>query len=120
MKTTAADIVVQVPANPSWCPIRKAVCSWTNAKFPLQTDRQWGFYLVQHPVVTIIGKAFYDIDHSVKNPRRNRRNYDSSFSVWEISSRDEASAKAILSWGRRLCSATEFPYFFRSDAISAS
>jgi hypothetical protein len=35
-------------------------------------------------VVTVIGKAFYDIDHSGKNPRKNRRNYDSSLAVWEI------------------------------------
>jgi hypothetical protein len=34
--------------------------------------------------VTVIGKAFYDIDHSGKNPTRNRRNYDSSLAVWEI------------------------------------
>jgi hypothetical protein len=61
-----------------------AVVSWTNAKFPFRTDEQWGFYLLRRPVVTVIGKAFYDIDHSGKNPRRNRRNYDSSLAVWEI------------------------------------
>lgn len=77
-------IVVEVPANPFWCPIRKAVCAWTNAKFPFRTNEQWGFYLLRRPVVTVIGKAFYDIDHSGKNPQRNRRNYDSSLAVWEI------------------------------------
>jgi len=68
----------------TWCAIRKAVCSWTNAKFPFQTDAQWGFRLLRRPVVTVIGKGFYDIDHSGKNPTRNRRNYDSSLAVWEI------------------------------------
>jgi hypothetical protein len=77
-------IVVEVPADPSWCPIRKAVCSWTNAKFPFRTDEQRGIYLIRRPVVRVIGKAFYDIDHPGKNPRRNRRNYDSSLAVWEI------------------------------------
>jgi hypothetical protein len=33
------------------------------------------------PVVTVIGKAFYDIDHAGKDPRKNRRNYDSSLAV---------------------------------------
>jgi len=64
--------------------MRKAVISCTNAKFSFHTDAQWGFYLVRRPVVTVIGKAFCDIDHSGKNPRRNRRNYDSSLAVWEI------------------------------------
>jgi hypothetical protein len=35
-------------------------------------------------MVTVIRKAFYDIDHSGKNPRKNRGNYDSSLAVWEI------------------------------------
>src|SRR5438270_13372500 len=40
--------------------------------------------LVQHPIVTMTGKAFYDIDHSGKDTRSNRRNYDPSLAVWEI------------------------------------
>jgi hypothetical protein len=80
----AGKIVVEVPSDAPWCPIRKAVCSWTNAKFPFQTNEQWGFYLIRRPVVTVTGKAFYDIDHSGKDPRTNRRNYDSSLAVWEI------------------------------------
>jgi hypothetical protein len=43
---------------------------WTNAKFPFQTDEQWGIYLVRRPLVTVIGKAFYDIDHSGKKPQK--------------------------------------------------
>jgi hypothetical protein len=43
-----------------------------------------GVYLLRRPVVTVIGKAIYDIDHSGKNPKKNRRNYDSSLAVWEI------------------------------------
>jgi hypothetical protein len=64
----AGKMVVEIPPDPPWCAIRKAVVSWTNAKFPFRTDEQWGFYLLRHPVVTVIGKAFYDIDHSGKNP----------------------------------------------------
>jgi hypothetical protein len=90
-------IVVEAPSDACWCPIRQAVCLWTNAKFPFQTDAQWGFYVLRHPVVTVIGKAFYDIDHSGRKPRKNRRNYDLSLAVWDG---DEAGAKRPLSWRR--------------------
>jgi hypothetical protein len=52
-------------------------------------------------MVTVIGKGFYDIDHSGKTPTRNRRNYDSSFSSLGDPSGDEADTKATLSWQRR-------------------
>jgi len=32
----------------------------------------------------VVGKAFYDIDHSGKDTHTNRRNYDQSIGVWEI------------------------------------
>jgi hypothetical protein len=49
----------------------------------LPRDRD-SMHVTRHPLVTVIGKAFYDIDHSGKDPGRNRRNYDSSLAVWEI------------------------------------
>jgi hypothetical protein len=58
----AGKVVVEVPSDARWCAIRKAVCAWTNVKFPLPANEQWGFYLLRRPVVTVIGKAFYDID----------------------------------------------------------
>ncbi|HZR78172.1 MAG TPA: hypothetical protein VFA58_03140, partial [Chthoniobacterales bacterium] len=56
------------------------VFSWTDAQFPL-TGR---FRLREHPVVTVVGKAFYDIDHSGNDTVVNRRNYDGSLAIWEI------------------------------------
>ena len=64
--------------------MRKTVFSWTNAHFPISPGREDKFALVQHPIVTVIGKAFYDIDHSGNDTRSNRRNYDASLAVWEI------------------------------------
>jgi len=75
-----ASIVVELPLGPRWCEMRKTVFSWTDATFPLRGK----FKLVQHPVVTVIGKAFYDIDHSGNGTHTNRRNYDASLAVWEI------------------------------------
>jgi len=66
--------------GPRWCEMRKTVFSWTNATFPIRGK----FKLLQHPVITVIGKAFYDIDHSGKDTQTNRRNYDQSLAVWEI------------------------------------
>lgn len=75
-----AGMVVELPLGPRWCEMRKIVFSWTNATFPLSGK----LTLLQHPIVTIIGKAFYDIDHSGKDTHTNRRNYDQSLAVWEI------------------------------------
>ncbi len=82
MKDVGADagIVVELPLGPRWCDMRKTVFSWTDATFPLTGK----FRLLQHPIITVIGKAFYDIDHSGKNTQTNRRNYDGSLAVWEI------------------------------------
>jgi hypothetical protein len=75
-----AGIVVELPLGPRWCDLRKIVFSWTNAKFPLKGK----FKLTENPVVTVLGKAFYDIDHSGKDTQTNLRNYDPSLAVWEI------------------------------------
>ena len=82
MKDTGADasIVVELPLGPPWCEMRKTVFSWTNATFPLTGK----FKVTKHPVITVVGKAFYDIDHSGKDTHTNRRNYDQSLAVWEI------------------------------------
>ncbi len=82
MKDIGADasIVVELPLGPRWCDMRKMVFSWTNATFPLTGK----FKLTQHPIITVVGKAFYDIDHSGKDTHTNRRNYDQSIGVWEI------------------------------------
>jgi hypothetical protein len=77
-------MVVELPLGPRWCEMRKMVFSWTNAHFPISPGREDKFALLQHPIVTVIGKAFYDIDHSGNDTRTNRRNYDPSLAVWEI------------------------------------
>jgi hypothetical protein len=80
----AGGIVVELPLGPRWCEMRKTVFSWTNAHFPLSPGKDDKFKLIQHPIVTVVGKAFYDIDHSGNDMHNNRRNYDQSLAVWEI------------------------------------
>jgi len=54
------------------------------SEVPIPDRRAMGLPVLRRPVVSVIGKGFYDIDHSGKNRTRNRRNYDSSLAVWEI------------------------------------
>jgi hypothetical protein len=39
---------------------------------------------MRHPIVTVTGRAFYDVGHASRNPRTNRRDYDRRLAVWEI------------------------------------
>jgi hypothetical protein len=80
----AGEIVVELPLGPLWCEMRKTVFSWTNARFPFGIGGNKMFRLLEHPIVTVVGKAFYDIDHSGSDDRNNRRSYDQSEAVWEI------------------------------------
>src|SRR5205814_9972432 len=66
------------------CAARTTAFSWTNAVFPFMTGKEQPFHLVRRPVVTVIGKAFYDTDHSGKELHNNRRPTDKDKAVWEI------------------------------------
>jgi hypothetical protein len=76
-------IVVELPVGRLWCKLRTAVFAWTNARFTFPGHRD-SMRVRRDPIVTVIGRAFYGIDHSVKNPKRSRWNYDSSLAAWEI------------------------------------
>jgi hypothetical protein len=57
-------VVVEVPAKLQWCEVRETVFSWTRTRFPLHIRSTWKLTLDQAPVVTVIGKAFWDIGHA--------------------------------------------------------
>ena len=78
-------IIAEIPLGMRWCAARTMAFSWTNAVFPFVADFQRNpFRLTQHHVVTVIGRAFYDIDHAGKNHHINRRPRDREKAVWEI------------------------------------
>lgn len=79
---TPFEVVAEIPLGERWCALRQTVFSWTDAVFPLSTGRK-PFRLVQQPTITLIGRAFYDTDHSLET-KGNQRNYKSDLSVWEI------------------------------------
>jgi hypothetical protein len=77
-------IVVELPLGPRWCEMRKTAFSWTSAHFPIVPGREETIRLHEHPIVTVIGRAFYDIDHAQGGTENNRRNYNQALAVWEI------------------------------------
>lgn len=79
---------VEIPAGRLWCPWRQVAFGWTNVRFPITTARR-ELPLTKHPVISVIGKAFWDGQHapaakSRDGVRRNRRTYDSTCAAWEL------------------------------------
>ncbi len=77
------EIVAEIPLGERWCELRETVFSWTDAVFPFSSARR-AFHLRGEPLITVIGKAFYDIDHSGSETSKNQRRYDNKTSTWEI------------------------------------
>jgi hypothetical protein len=76
-------VVVEVPAKQQWCEIRKTVFGWTRTRFPLHIQSARNLTLNETRVVTVIGKAFWDIGHAPKDGS-NLRKYMPGYAVWEI------------------------------------
>jgi hypothetical protein len=78
-------VIAEIPLGERWCKLRTLAFSWTNVVFPFALERdEYPFELVRHPIVTVVGKAFYDTDHSGKDYRANRRPRAKDKAVWEI------------------------------------
>ena len=67
-------VVVEIPAKPQWCEIRNMVFSWTRTRFSFHTSSAKTLKLDQAPVITVTGKAFFDVGHAPKD-QSNRRKY---------------------------------------------
>ena len=76
-------VVCGVPLKPHWCDIREIVFSWTPTRFPFQTSSAKRLKIANPPVVTIVGKAFWDIGHAAKD-QSNRRSHQPGYAAWEI------------------------------------
>ena len=60
-------VVCEVPAEPRWCESGETVFSWTPTRFPLHIQSTRKLTMSKTPVVTVIGKAFWDIGHTPKD-----------------------------------------------------
>ena len=77
-------VVVEVSAQPQWREIRKTVYSWTRTRFPFHTSSAKKLTLDQTPVITVTGKAYFDVGHSLKDQKSNRRSHLPGYAAWEI------------------------------------
>jgi hypothetical protein len=76
-------VVCEVPVKPQWCDIRETVFGWTHTSFPFQTRSTKKLKVANPPIITVIGKAFWDTVHAPKD-QSNRRKYMPGYAAWEI------------------------------------
>jgi len=68
-------VSAEIPVGPRWCEIRQTVFGWTTQKFPFSVKTAHALKIREPHVITVTGKAFYDIghapaDHSNRKARR--------------------------------------------------
>jgi hypothetical protein len=83
----SVHVIVEVPLDrhggqTPWNPIRHTVFGWSDQTFPFQTRTGHKLHLNEHPVIQVIGQAFYDAEHTGSQP--NRRRQSEHVAVWEI------------------------------------
>lgn len=76
-------VVVEIPAKPQRCALRKIVFGWTEVQFPFRVRSGRKLKLTQPLVITVIGKAFFDIGHAPAD-HSNRRTDLQDYAAWEI------------------------------------
>jgi hypothetical protein len=65
-------VSAEIPAGPKWCEIRQTVFGWTTQKFPFGVKTAHTLKIREPHVITVTGKAFYDIGHAPAD-HSNRR-----------------------------------------------
>jgi hypothetical protein len=67
-----ATVSAETPVGPKWCEIRQTVFGWTTQKFPFSVKTAHTLKIREPHVITVTGKAFYDISHAPAD-HSNRR-----------------------------------------------
>jgi hypothetical protein len=76
-------VSAEIPVGPKWCEIRQTVFGWTAQKFPFNVKTAHTLKIHEPHVITVTGKAFYDIGHAPAD-HSNRRSTPKGYAVWEI------------------------------------
>jgi hypothetical protein len=79
----AGIVVCEIPAKQQWCSIRETVFSWTATRFPFHTSSAGKLKLIEAPIITVTGKAYWDVGHAPKD-QSNRRSHLPGYAAWEI------------------------------------
>ena len=76
-------VSAKIPVGPRWCEILETVFGWTTQKFPFSVKTAHALKIREPHVITVTGKAFYDIGHAPAD-HSNRRSTPKGYAVWEI------------------------------------
>jgi hypothetical protein len=76
-------VSAEIPVGPKWCEIRQIVFGWTTQKFPFAVKTAHALKTSEPHVITVTGKAFYDIGHAPAD-HSNRRSTPKDYAVWKI------------------------------------
>jgi len=79
----AGIVVCEIPAKQQWCSIRETVFSWTTTRFPFHTSSDRKLKLIEAPIITVTGKAYWDVGHA-PNDQSNRRSHLPGYAAWEV------------------------------------
>jgi hypothetical protein len=61
----------------------ETVFGWTHTRFPFQTQSTKKLNVANPPIIPVMGKAFWDINHAPKD-QSNRRKYMLGYAVWSF------------------------------------
>jgi hypothetical protein len=67
-------VVVEIPAKPQWCELRKIVFAWTEVVFPFRVGSGRKLKFRQPLIITVVGKAFFDVGHAPADHSNRRLN----------------------------------------------
>jgi hypothetical protein len=80
---SVGTVSAEIPVGPKWCEIRQTVFSWTTQSFPFSLKTAKKLKIREPHVITVTGKAFYDVAHAPAD-HSNRRSKPEGYAVWEI------------------------------------
>jgi hypothetical protein len=63
----AGIVVCEIPAKQQWCSIRETVFGFTATRFPFHTSSAKKLNATDPPIITVTGRAFFDIGHALKD-----------------------------------------------------
>jgi hypothetical protein len=76
-------VSAEIPVGPKWCEIRQTVFGWAMQSFPFSFKASERLEIREQHVITVTGKAFFDVDHAPAD-HLNRRKKPKKYAVWEI------------------------------------
>jgi hypothetical protein len=79
----AGSVNAEIPIGPPWCELRQTVFGWTTQSFPFSFKASQTLEMREPHIITVTGKAFFDVGHSSAN-HSNRRIKPKKYAVWEI------------------------------------